>query len=53
MSVIIATILVPSVAQRYRSPRRGLKQTILLMIAFNLIYMTLYLTVWPRLLWNG
>lgn len=53
MSVIFATVLIPTYAQRYRSPKRGLRKAITLMMGFNLIYLVLYLFVWPRLLWSG
>ena len=53
MSVIFATVLIPSWTQRYRSPKRGLRKTITLMIGFNLIYLIAYLFIWPRFLWSG
>ncbi|HEU5075873.1 MAG TPA: hypothetical protein VFU02_16885 [Polyangiaceae bacterium] len=53
MSVIFATVLIPAWTQRYRSPKRGLRKTITLMMGFNAIYLLLYLFLWPRLLWSG
>jgi hypothetical protein len=53
MSVIFATVLLPRWTARVPSYRHGLKQTIQLMLLFNLAYMIAILYLWPRLLWSG
>lgn len=53
MSVIFATVLLPRWTSRVPNYRHGLKQTIQLMLLFNLAYMLAILYLWPRLLWSG
>jgi hypothetical protein len=50
MSVIFATVVIPALASRLQSPKRGLKQAIILMFLFNFCYMIAMIKVWPRLL---
>lgn len=44
MSVLFASLAIPVVAARDRNPRRGVKRMVLLLLAFNLIYVA-YLTM--------
>jgi hypothetical protein len=49
MSIVIASVFFPLWAARDPSARRGLRKTILAVLAFNLIYMLLLRFVYPRL----
>lgn len=55
MSVIVATIVVPTLAARDRNGRRGLKRMLVFLIAFNLLYVLLvalvYTTYFEPELW--
>ena len=53
MSLFVATIFIPTWAQKYPSAKRGVRSAIYAMLLFNVIYMFLFLVVYPRLLWNG
>lgn len=48
MSVIMATVMIPTIAVRRGLP---LKQCVILMLIFNFVYMLAFITIWPRLLW--
>jgi len=46
LSVVFATIILPTLAARSRNPLQGVKRTIALMALFHLIYTFLVLVVW-------
>lgn len=48
MSVIYATAILPLIAARNPSPRRGLRKAVVWMLAFNLIYVLAVMFVYPR-----
>jgi hypothetical protein len=52
MSVVLATVVIPAVAARDTLPRRGLRRTVLAMLAFNIIYAFLVIVVYPKICWN-
>jgi hypothetical protein len=47
-SVIAATVVVPLVAAGDRDVRRGLKRTVLVLFAFNVVYLALLALVYAR-----
>jgi hypothetical protein len=49
-SVVIMMIALPILTSRDTSPRRGLQRTLLLVIAFNVIYLLAVRFIYPRLL---
>jgi hypothetical protein len=49
LSVLVAFVALPSLAARDPHPRRGLKRTLLWMVAFNLAYAVGVLVLVPRL----
>jgi hypothetical protein len=49
LSVVIVMITVPVLMARDRNAKRGLKNALLLVIAFNLLYLFLVRFVYPRL----
>jgi hypothetical protein len=49
MSVIIVMVVLPITMARDSNAQRGLKKTLLLVIAFNLLYLFLVQYVYPRL----
>jgi len=44
ISVLLASLAIPIVSARDQNPRRGLKRMVLLLLAFNLLYVA-YLTM--------
>ena len=46
LSVIFATIILPSLAARSRNPVAGVKRTIALMLLFHFFYTFLVLVIW-------
>lgn len=44
ISVLLASLGIPLLAARDRNPRRGVKRMVLLLLAFNLLYVA-YLTL--------
>ena len=49
MTVLIAGLLVPAMASRDPSPRRGLKRMLLALLAFNLLYVGYFSYLHPVL----
>ena len=49
LSVIIGSIAVPVFAAREANAMRGLKKTVLLLLAFNLFYLFAVRFIYPRL----
>jgi len=49
LSVVMAMIAVPILTSRDTNPQRGLKKTLLLIVAFNLLYLFLVRYVYPSL----
>jgi hypothetical protein len=50
LSVVIASIAIPTLAARDVSPRRGLQRVVLLVIAYNLFYLFAVRFIYPHLL---
>jgi hypothetical protein len=50
VSVVIAMIALPILMARDTNPRRGLGRTLLLVIAFNVLYLLAVRFIYPRLL---
>ena len=48
-SVLIATVLLPMLAARERSPMRGLRKLVATLVAFNIFYLFAVLYLYPRL----
>jgi hypothetical protein len=48
MSVIYATAILPLIAARNPSPRRGLRKAVVWLLAFNVIYVLAVMFVYPR-----
>jgi hypothetical protein len=51
MSVIFATILLPSLAAGDPRPKRGLKRAFGAMLLFNFIYILAVMFVYPQICW--
>jgi hypothetical protein len=49
LSVIIAMIALPILAARETNAQRGLKKTLLLVLAFNLLYLLAVRFIYPHL----
>lgn len=49
LTIMLATVIIPMWAAGDRSARRGLRRTLLLMVAFNAIYLFSIIYVLPRL----
>jgi hypothetical protein len=49
-SVVIAMIALPILTARDTNPRRGLNRTLLLVVAFNVLYLLAVRFIYPRLL---
>ncbi len=49
LSILLATVIIPMTSASERSPRKGLRRTILLMAAFNAFYLIAVIYVYPRL----
>ncbi len=50
ISILIATIVIPSLAARERSAQRGLLKALLYMFAYELGYLLFLVFVYPRML---
>ena len=48
LSLIAATVIVPAIGAYDRSARRGLKRTLLAMIAIEIVYVALLIFVYVR-----
>lgn len=49
MSVVIASALIPAITAKDRNARRGLRRTIVALLAFNVLYVVLVIWVYPRI----
>ncbi len=49
LTILLATVIIPMWTAGDRSARRGLRRTLLLMVAFNAIYLFSIIYVLPRL----
>jgi hypothetical protein len=49
LSVVIMMVLVPVIAARDTSARRGLGRTVLVLVAFNVLYFLAIKYVYPRI----
>jgi hypothetical protein len=49
LSILLATVIIPMRAATDRSPKRGLRRTIMWMAAFNVAYLIGIIYVLPRL----
>jgi hypothetical protein len=49
LSVVIAMIAIPTLTARDTDAKRGLKNTLILVIAFNLLYLLFVRFVYPHL----
>lgn len=49
LSVLVALVVIPVLASRDRLPARALKRTILMVLAFNVLYAVGALVIYPRL----
>lgn len=52
MSVVLATVAIPAVTARDPMPRRGLRRTIVGLMAFNVLYAFLVIFVYPQICWD-
>ena len=48
LSVVVMMVAIPVLAARDRSPKRGLKRALFLMLAFNLLYVLIVRFIYPR-----
>lgn len=48
ISIIVATVVVPTLGARDVNPRRGLKRTLVFLFAFNVLYLALVVLVYTR-----
>lgn len=48
-SMLLAMLVIPFIGARQRNPRRGLRLTILLFVAFNVFYLLALRFLYPRL----
>ena len=49
MSVLYATIILPSLAARERNAVRGVKRAVAMFVAYNFLYAFLVLVVWTQM----
>jgi hypothetical protein len=49
MSVLYATIILPSLAARERNPSRGVKRAVAMFVAYNFLYVFLVLVIWTSM----
>jgi len=49
MSVLYATLVLPSVAARERNAARGVKRAVAMFVAYNFLYAFLVLVVWTSM----
>jgi hypothetical protein len=49
MSVIYATLVLPSLAARERNPVRGVKRALSMSLVFNLLYTFAILVIWLQM----
>jgi hypothetical protein len=49
ISILFANVVIPLLAARERSAKRGLKKTLVYMVAFNVIYLLALMFIYPRL----
>lgn len=48
VSIIVATIVVPTLGARDANPRRGIKRTLVFLFAFNVLYLALVTMAYTR-----
>jgi hypothetical protein len=48
MSILVATVAVPALCARAADGRRGLKRTVVLLVAFDVLYVALLVLVYVR-----
>ncbi len=51
MSVVLATVIIPTLCSRDPSARNGLRRTVVGLVVFNFVYALLVIFVYPRLDW--
>lgn len=51
MSVIVATVAIPAIAANDPRPRRAIRNLLIRMLIFNLIYLFLVTRVYPHVAW--
>ncbi|HEX8824038.1 MAG TPA: hypothetical protein VF794_29230 [Archangium sp.] len=49
MSVLYATLVIPSLAARERNATRGVKRAVAMFVAYNFLYAFLVLVVWTSM----
>jgi hypothetical protein len=51
MSIVFASAVIPALAAKDRVARRGLRRTIVGLLAFNVLYVVLVIWVYPKICW--
>ena len=50
ISIVIATIAVPTWAAREKNARKGLRKALTWMVVFNVVYLVALMFIYPRLM---